>query len=193
LNRVKATDVAGRIAEELLAPLGDRWLHVQSVVKLARNISGVLGVTDRTYLISAAYLHDIGYAPSLQDTGFHPIDGARLVLKLGDPRLASLVAHHSGARFEAELLGLGDQLAQFPREHSAVADALDYCDALTGPTGKRVSLHERGQDIRDRYGDDHIVTQAYRRALPSLVLSVGRTRLRLRQHGILEPTSPISK
>jgi HD superfamily phosphodiesterase len=161
-----------------------RWLHVQGVVELGESIGGILDKVDRAYLIAAAYLHDIGYAPRLGDTGFHPLDGACYVLELGDQRLASLVAHHSGARFEAELRGLAVELAEFPRERSAVADALDYCDALTGPAGERISLRERARDIRERYGKDHVVTRAYARALPSLALAVGRTRQRLARHGI---------
>jgi hypothetical protein len=30
---------------------------------------------DRPVLIAAAWLHDIGYAPGLPETGFHPLDG----------------------------------------------------------------------------------------------------------------------
>ena len=28
-------------------------------------------------MTAAAWLHDIGYAPAVDDTGFHPLDGAR--------------------------------------------------------------------------------------------------------------------
>jgi putative nucleotidyltransferase with HDIG domain len=52
-------------------------------------------------------LHDIGYAPSLVATGFHPVDGARFLRAQGTPEVVvSLVAHHSGAVFEAEQRGL---------------------------------------------------------------------------------------
>ncbi len=68
------------------------------------------------FLIAAAYLHDIGYAPSLKKTGFHPLDGANYVLQaLGNRLLASLVAYHSEAQFEAELRGYDQALHDIPR------------------------------------------------------------------------------
>src|SRR2546423_1045781 len=121
-----------QLATPLLSPLGSRWLHVQGVLACACQLSAILPEGDRQYLIAAAYLHDIGHAPSLQKTGFHPLDGAIYLRSLGYDRLASLVAHHSEARFEAHLRGLAAELAAFSRERSAVADALTYCDLTTG-------------------------------------------------------------
>jgi HD superfamily phosphodiesterase len=69
-------------------------------------VSAALAPEDRPYLIAAAWLHDIGYAPPLNRLGFHPVDGARYVREQGQERLASLVAYHSGARLEAEERGL---------------------------------------------------------------------------------------
>ena len=100
-------------ATGLLAGLGDRWTHVQAVAAQARQVSVVLAPEDRPYLIAAAWLHDVGYAPALNRLGFHPVDGARYVRQQGPKRLASLVAYHSGARFEAEERGLVDALAEF--------------------------------------------------------------------------------
>src|SRR6266487_731328 len=88
-------------AASLLSPLGNRWLHVQCVVQRAFSVSTLLEEEDQQYLIAAAYLHDIGYAPSLKKTGFHPLDGAYYIRSFGFDRLASLVAHHSESHFEA--------------------------------------------------------------------------------------------
>ncbi len=77
-------------AASLLPPLGNRWLPVQGVVERARYISHLLNEDEQAYLIAAAYLHDIGYAPSLRKTGFHPIDGALYLQSFGQERLASL-------------------------------------------------------------------------------------------------------
>src|SRR5205807_627459 len=90
---------AAELATSLLSPLGNRWLHVQGVVERAKEIIEILDQHDRVCLIAAAYLHDIGYAPELQKTGFHPLDGASYLRSLGKERLATLVAHHSEARF----------------------------------------------------------------------------------------------
>lgn len=122
-------------AAALLADLGDRWAHVQGVAAQARRVSPAIPPEDRPYLVAAAWLHDIGYAPSLTSTGFHPIDGARHLRSLGHERLARLIAWHSSAITEAPALGLSDELAAFPPEASATADALTYCDMTTGPAG----------------------------------------------------------
>ena len=176
---------AAEQASALLAPQKNRWKHVQGVVKTARWVGKIFAEEDYAYLIASAYLHDIGYAPQLQQTGFHPLDGARFILSsLNDMRLASLVAYHSEARFEAQLRGYATALQVFPHEQSAVADALTYCDQVTGPTGLRVSLQERTNEIKHRYGETHIVTKAMYLSLPSIALAVARTEQKLTEHGI---------
>jgi hypothetical protein len=51
---------------------------------------------DHDLLTAAALVQDIGYSSELALTGFHPLDGARLVHRAGHAQLARLVAHHSG-------------------------------------------------------------------------------------------------
>ena len=128
---------AAERAKELLLPLGNRWLHVQGVVQRASWVGQTFEEEDCHLLLASAYLHDIGYAPSLRVTGFHPLDGALYVRSCGYERLASLIAHHFEARFEAHLRGCDRLLLEFPHEHSAVADALKYCDATTSPIVNR--------------------------------------------------------
>jgi HD domain len=172
--------IIGQLAqtvEQFLAPLsGSRWLHVQKVAEKARQISHIFDENDASYLVAAAYLHDIGYAPTLYKTGFHPIDGAYYIQSLGHPRLASLVAHHSEARFEARLRKLEPLLSAFPYEYSPIADALTYCDLTTSPTGNTVTLPTRVAEIFGRYGETHIVSQALHQSLPYLSLAVDRTQ-----------------
>jgi hypothetical protein len=108
--------------------------------------------------VAAAWLHDIGYAPSLVDSGFHGLDGARFLRTRGaGDRMCGLVANHSAGRAEAELRGLGAALAEFPDEESLARDVLWCCDMTTSPTGRQVTFDERLADIRDRYGEDHPV------------------------------------
>ena len=168
-------------AAEFLTPLGNRWLHTQGVVKKAYQIADMFKEEDRSILIAAAYVHDIGYAPSLTSTGFHPQDGAYYLLSQNQRRLASLVAYHSGAKFEAQLRRLASDLNQFPEEHSAVADALTYCDMLTGPTGLEISFKERIMDILQRYDEKEIVNRAIHQAIPSLEFIMERTRSLIHQ------------
>src|ERR1700719_4961425 len=111
----------------LLSPLGNRWLHTKGVVAQAQQVGRAFDQENRAVLLAAAYLHDIGYAPSLQQTGFHPLDGAYYLLAHGQTRLASLVAYHSEAQCEAHLHGLTLELHLIPRENSATAAALTYC------------------------------------------------------------------
>src|SRR5215467_3733977 len=91
---------------QLADALPRRWRHVQSVAAEARRIAALAG-DDADLLISAAALHDVGYAPGLQVSGFHPLDGARYLAEFGAPaRLCALVARHSCAIREAALRGL---------------------------------------------------------------------------------------
>ncbi len=76
----------------LFPPLGNPWLHVQGVVNRATWVGQTFEGGDRHLLLASAYLHDIGYAPSLRVTGFHPLAGALYVRSCGYERLASLIA-----------------------------------------------------------------------------------------------------
>jgi HD superfamily phosphodiesterase len=55
-------------------------------------VGAVLSAEDGDVLVAAAFLHDVGYAPSLNRLGFHPGDGARFLRGHGQDRLAYLVA-----------------------------------------------------------------------------------------------------
>jgi predicted hydrolase (HD superfamily) len=62
--------------------------------------------------VAAAWLHDIGYALELVETGFHPLDGARYLRRVGvDGQVVNLVAYHSCAQTEADVRGPGAELA----------------------------------------------------------------------------------
>jgi len=173
-------------AATLLADLGTRWQHVCGVARQAQRVSPALAPQDRPYLVAAAWLHDIGYAPDLAATAFHPIDGARHVRALGHERLARLVAYHSSAWWEAEALGLSDDLAAFSQEDSATADALTYCDMTTSPTGQRITLAGRLAEIAERYGAEHLVVRCLQRTHHHLAGAVRRTEERLRAAGLPE-------
>jgi hypothetical protein len=102
------------------------------------------------------------------------------VRSLGQERLARLVAYHSSARWEAEALGLAGELAAFPREDSATADALTYCDMTTSPTGQSVTMADRLAEIAVRYGREHLVVRCLQLAYEHLAGAVQRTEERLR-------------
>ena len=126
---------ARALAKKLLRKeLPERWLHTQGVATRAAELATTVAPEDRSVLIAAAWLHDIGYSPALRDTGFHPLDGG-LYLRAGgwDGRLAALVAHHSGARFVPVERGFGMMMAEFDFEDGVVSDALTYADQTVGP------------------------------------------------------------
>lgn len=156
------------LAELYLArALPRRWRHVQGVARRAEAVAGFLDLADGELLVTAAWLHDIGYAPPLAETGFHPLDGAHALRELGTgERLWGLVAHHSAARHEAQALGLADELDEFEDEKGLVRDLLWYLDMTTSPDGLPVTFDERMADIARRYDPEHYVMRALG---PSLV------------------------
>ncbi|MGW7065976.1 HD domain-containing protein [Streptomyces sp. NPDC054855] len=171
---------AAELAESLLPQLGNRWLHTQAVAARAREVAVAVPETERELLEAAAWLHDVGYAPELRETGFHPLDGARHLEALGAPgRLVRLVAHHSGAVYEAQQRGLADELAMYEREDSSLLDALIYADMTTGPAGQAFEFDRRMDEILDRYEPDSAVHIAITKARPYLAAAVERTRARL--------------
>jgi hypothetical protein len=134
----------------------------------------------------AAWLHDIGYAPELVDTGFHPLDGARYLRNVGTyEAIVSLVAYHSCAPLEAGLRGLeGALTSEFSRGDPALADALLYCDMTTGPDGVYMRPAERLTEIRDRYGPGHVVTRFVELAAPEILATAARVEELLSAHPI---------
>ncbi len=153
-------DWATALTRKHLGHLDQRWRHTLGVVDRARELARILPPSEHEFLVAAAYLHDIGYAPWFVRTGFHPLDGARYLQALGQERLACLVAFHSGARAEAEERGLARELAAFREENSLVARALTYCDLVTCPDGNRVSLEARLAHVAERYDAGSAVGQA---------------------------------
>lgn len=153
---------AQQTAHNLMAgPLSQRWVHVQEVAGRAGRIGAALEDADRVVLHAAAWVHDIGYAPGLARTEFHPLDGARYLRAVDAPgRLVGLVAFHSSAASEAALLGLGKQLAEFDEERTLVRDLLWYSDMTVGPRGESMTFDRRMEEVLERYPSDHYVVRA---------------------------------
>ncbi len=62
-----------------------------------------------------------------------------------------------------------------------MADALIYCDLTTGPAGQAMTLRERIDEVRGRYGPEPLVTEALDQATPDLRWVVQRTEERIRE------------
>lgn len=165
------------LAEQLLAdPLPRRWAHTQGVGELAELLADILG-DDADLLAAVAWLHDIGYAPDLVKTGMHQLDGARYLRDVAgaDPRLCSLVAHHTCAHIEARFRDLDKDLdAEFPPLGGLLDDALTYCDISTTPNGELTDATSRLAEIFNRYADGTIVAETMTEATPHIFAAVAR-------------------
>jgi hypothetical protein len=175
-----AEGIARSVLEEFLPR---RWAHAQGVAATARTLAPVLG-RRADMLTAAAWLHDIGYAPALHDSGFHPLDGARYLrdIQHADSTVCRLVAHHSCAMIEAAERGLAaDLICEFKPAPHHLTDALIYCDMTAGPHGQPMAVEQRLAEIRARYGPGHVVTRALARSGPHLTAAAVRITRKLAQ------------
>jgi hypothetical protein len=176
---VGVEDAAALAEAKLAQPLQRRWGHVRPVAQRARWVATTLYLPD--HLVAAAWLHDIGYAPALVQTRFHPLDGARFLRGAGvDRQVVSLVAYHSCAQVEADLRGLGAELAaEFTPASPLLADALLYCDMTTRPDGDYVRPADRLVEIRGRYGPGHEMARFAELAASEILIAAGRVEMML--------------
>ena len=173
----------------LQEPLPRRWAHTRGVAARARTLAPILGGNAKL-LEAAAWLHDIGYAPTISQTGFHPLDGARYLrdVEHADQMLCRMVAHHSCAIIEAEERGLAGTLArEFEPAPGDLTGALIYCDMTTSPDGNVLPVGQRLAEIRARYGPEHLVTHSIKRSGPQLASAVAVVARRLAGHPVTPP------
>jgi hypothetical protein len=103
----------------------------------------------RADVTAAAWLHDIGYAPKLQRTSFHPLDGALFLIKERWPeRIIRLVAHHSLAALEAPFYGVGHHMSVIEPVPGIDADVLIVADLTSGAGSPAPSVRERLEELR---------------------------------------------
>lgn len=176
--RLMRTSAAPDVAAQRLRALSRRWLHVQGVGRLAEQLAAKSMVSAE--VVAASWLHDLGYAPSVARTGFHPLDGARFLQYQGiSPDVVALVAHHTGAAFEAEERGLVDELDELPLPDPVELDVLTLLDLVVGPSGDLTTPEQRIEEILTRYGADDPVHRAVARSRTSLLESAERARAQL--------------
>lgn len=68
-----ASDLARDVLQDRLRR---RWAHTECVAVKVRRLAPLLGA-DAELVEAACWLHDVEYVPSLHNSGFHPLDGAR--------------------------------------------------------------------------------------------------------------------
>lgn len=186
-----AVSVAQELSRRMLAAHPERMQHSSAVAARAASLAGAVDDTDVNLLVAAAWVHDIGYASALRDTGFHPLDGARFLASLHwDPRLCALVAHHSGSRFVAEVTGLDSALGEFLHVQDAVSDALTIADQTVGPHGRRLTLDERMRDTLGRHGPESPQARAHAQREEYFRAALRRVDARLATRGVGEDREP---
>lgn len=168
----------------LLGDNQERLRHSAAVAARSEALADAVPEGHRPLLVAAAWLHDVGYAEALKDTGFHPVDGARFLRSLRwAPGVCDLVAHHSGSRFVAAARGLVDQLAEFDWAEDPVSDALTVADQTIGPNGRSFSLDERMQDMLERHGPDSPSARAHPQRMAYFRAAAERVSSRLADAG----------
>jgi predicted hydrolase (HD superfamily) len=151
----KLIDSATELATQILDETPERLHHSAAVGARARVLAVTVPPSATEALIAAAWLHDIGYGSRLHDSGFHPLDGALFLRRKGWPeQVCTLVAHHSGSRFVAHVLGLDDRLRQFAFAEDPQSDALTVADNTAGPNGTIMTVDERLREKLTRHGPD---------------------------------------
>ena len=86
---------ARALSRSLVGDLHPRWEHLQAVGRRMEELCEGCDLPE--HLAVAAWLHDIGYAPEIASTGFHPLDGARFLTERGKilpSRLSGTCARH---------------------------------------------------------------------------------------------------
>lgn len=154
---------------EVLTP--DRRAHCLAVGRKVAVVAQLAPAAVRADLIAAATLHDIGYGHPT--TGFHPLDGARFLAGLGfGATVCHLVAHHTASVVEADERGIDHAVFdefQVDVDLRLAHSLLWWADLTTGPTGQTVTVEERLNEIRSRYGPHDVVSRFIDRARPVLL------------------------
>jgi HD superfamily phosphodiesterase len=152
----------------------NRALHLRGVwhrVAAARRLELVHLDAGRLLTLElAALLHDIGRAIDPADSEPHAFVGARYLDNLGMHDVASLVAHHSGAKLEAVDRDMTD-LDLWPEVDRGLLALLNYADRTVNSSGESVSLSQRRADIADRRGADSSSVRRFDALMPELLVT----------------------
>jgi hypothetical protein len=163
---------AEALARRLLADDSDRLAHCRYAAAITETAADALDVHDSDALVAAAWLHDIGYAPSIAHTGFHPLDGALHLAAEGWPdQTVLLVAHHSHAAVLAPYFAVEHQLAVLDHVLGDAEDILTYADLRSGPTGMGGLPQQRNVAMRDQPPDGSLVPPEVREGRYRLLLA----------------------
>ena len=153
----KLIDAAAELAARILEENPQRLHHSAAVAARAQVLAITVPPSEVDTLIAAAWLHDIGYGSRARESGLHPLDGAQYLRGEGWPEdVCALVAHHSGSRFVARILGLDDRLREFEYVEDPLSDVLTVADYTAAPNGTIIAVDERLREKLRRHGPDSL-------------------------------------
>ncbi len=162
---------AQALAHTLLASDPRRLEHVRGAGLIAGMAAGALGAEQPETFVAAAWLHDIGYAPDLCRTGFHPLDGALFLAREGWPEsVVLMVAHHSHAAVLAPYYGVQQHMSLLERHPGDGDDIITFSDLRAGANGMGADPRERIDDMRQRHADRTFVPDDVREARYRMML-----------------------
>ena len=163
---------AQTLAQSLLADDPGRLAHVRGAGLVAGMAAGALRRDQPEMVVAAAWLHDIGYAPAIARTGFHPLDGALFLAHEGWPEeVVFLVAHHSHAAVVAPYYGVEPHMALFEHLPGLADDVITFSDLRAGPNGLGADPRDRVEDMRRRHLDCTFVPDDIREARYRMLLT----------------------
>lgn len=126
--------------------------------------------------IVAAYLHDVGYIKSIQEFGYHPVDGYLYVKKKwGEPVIADVILWHMGAKelapselnhFYKDVWYGKSKVNEF--KFKILSILVDFCDSHVDSEGRICTLDKRLSDITKRHGFDSKRVVVFKAALSTL-------------------------
>lgn len=163
-----------------------RYQHILGVVRQMKELLPQLSIPNdwKPLLIQACYLHDIGYSPKLNQYDYHPLDGAIFAAEQHFPKpVISAILFHSCA-YEALFEEKNPNVQSIYQKHLPLLDKQDhlfidlvtYCDLHTSPTGETITFQKRLEDIFQRYGMEHPISQVMIKNQKKLNNTIERVR-----------------
>lgn len=114
--------------------------HIIGVARLMKEKAKSWGL-DEQEMFCLGFLHDIGY--EFSDVQDHPVIGAELL-------------KNQGYKYYQEILNHGNPESTY---QSKALDLLNYADLHIDGNGNYVTMLDRLEDIKSRYGEDSIFYQ----------------------------------
>lgn len=143
--------------------------HTLRVVENLKELLVEKGLQDTEVyylLLEAGYLHDIGYSSKLNKENFHPYDGFIYLQEQNySDAVNYLVLHHTYSKLlynmsnKNTVLDIIYQKNPIQSNYETLLSCLSLADMTSSPTGEKITLNERVEDIAFRYGNDSPITK----------------------------------